>query len=74
MASIYIPYYDNGSFHIQEADAQTARKIGHGVNSFWLWRGMVYGPNAYTTELGAQNYIDKRYNEAKQYLYEEVTQ
>ena len=74
MASIYIPYYDNGSFHIQEADAQTARKIGHGVNSFWLWRGTIYGPYAYTTAAGAQLYIGRHDNEAKQYLYGEVTQ
>lgn len=70
MLTIYIPYYNNGSFHIQEADAKTARKIGHGVNACWLWRGMIYGPCAYTTAAGAQLYIDRHDNEAKKYLYE----
>ena len=69
---IYIPYYDR-TWKIQEADSETAREIGSFVKS-WLWRGMIYGPTAYTDEQGAQNYINKRYNEARKTEYRpEVT-
>lgn len=66
MATIYIPYYDNGSWHILAADIKRARK----VSRFWLHCGTIYGENAYTTEAGAQCYIGKRYSEANKFLYE----
>ena len=69
---IYIPYYDR-TWKIQEADSETARQIGS-FDKWWLWRGNIYGPNAYTDEQGAQNYIDRRYNEARKTEYRpEVT-
>ena len=68
MTYIYIPYFDNG-FHVLRADVARSRK----VSGYWMHCGMIYGPYAYTTEEAAQCYIDKRYNEAKEYLYEEVT-
>ena len=55
--NIYIPYYDKG-WHIQRAEANKARKLGN----YWIYCGDIYGPTAYTTENGAQAYIDKRYN------------
>ena len=61
---IYIPYYDRG-WHVQEADSGRARKIGR----FWEYGGWIYGDTAYTTEEGAQAYIDKRYNQAFQLAY-----
>ena len=54
---IYIPYYDRG-WHIQRATADKARKLGE----YWIYCGWIYGPNAYTTEDGAQACIDKRYS------------
>ena len=68
MASIYIPYYDKG-WHILKADASKARK----VSGYWLYCWVIYGDTAYTTEDGAQYYIDKRYNEAKKYLFVSAT-
>ena len=64
---IYIPYY-NRTWKIQEADSETARKIGS-FNKCWLWCGMIYGPTAYTDEQGAQNYVGRRYNEARKTEY-----
>ena len=64
---IYIPYYDRG-WHIQPAKADRVRKLGN----YWSYCGWIYGPNAYTTEDGAQAYIDKRYGEARIAEYKEV--
>ena len=57
--TIYIPYFDRG-WHIQQADANKARKIGN----YWNYCGWIYGQNAYTTEDGAQAYINKNYSTA----------
>ena len=57
---IYIPYYDRG-WHIQEADADRARRIGR----FWLYNSVIYGDTAYNTEAASQAYIDKQYNKAR---------
>jgi hypothetical protein len=65
---IYIPYYDRG-WHIQPAKADKARKLG----GYWSYCGWIYGPNAYTTEDGAQAYIDKQYGEARISEYKAVT-
>ena len=62
--NIYIPYYDRG-YHIQKADAEKARRIGR----YWLYNGVIYGDTAYTTETGAQAYINNRYNESRQTEY-----
>ena len=64
MTTIYIPYYDRG-WHIQTADASKARKIGN----YWNYCGWIYGPTAYNTETGAQQYINKQYAQAKQAEY-----
>ena len=55
--TIYMPYYDRG-YHVLEADTERARKIG----KYWHYCGCCYGSTAYTTEAGAQAYIDKRYS------------
>lgn len=62
---IYIPYYDRG-WHIQPADSEKARRIGR----YWTYSGWTYGPTVYTTEDGAQAYIDRRYHEAMQSEYQ----
>ena len=68
---IYIPYYDRCNWHIQEADAEQSRQIGR--DKSWLYRGMIFGSNAYTDEQGAQNYIDKKYNDARKTEYKEAS-
>ena len=61
---IYIPYYDK-NYHIQEADAEKARRIGR----YWTYNGWIYGDVAYTTQEGAEAYINKQYHAAKQAEY-----
>ena len=60
---VYIPYYSNG-YHIMEAD-ESARRVG----GYWLFRGTIYGPTAYTTEAGAAQYINKQYNDSRKTEY-----
>ena len=63
---IYIPYYDR-TWKIQEADAEQVRHIGR--DKSWLYRGMIFGPYAYTDEQGAENYINKKYSDARKTEY-----
>ena len=61
---IYIPYYDR-SWKIQEADTENARRIGKS----WLHFGTIFGENAYTDKQGAENYINKKYSDARKTEY-----
>lgn len=62
--TIYIPYYSN-KYGIVEADSDKARKIG----GYWHYNGWVYGPTAYTTKEGAEAYISKYYEKARETEY-----
>lgn len=52
----YIPYYDRGRYHIQEAEAEECRTLRNGD---LIYRGTIYGPNAFRTEEAARAYINR---------------
>jgi hypothetical protein len=65
---IFIPYYDRG-YHIQEANSETARRIG----KYWNYNGWIYGDTAYTTREAAEAWINRDYNIARKFEYMPMT-
>ena len=61
---VYLPYYENNNWHIQETD-ETVRRIG----GYWFWMFTIYGPCAFITEQAAIDYINRKYNQCKEQEY-----
>ena len=61
---VYIPYYDR-EWHIEEVDAEKARRIGGSL----LYNGWIYGPanELFTNREAAAAWIMKDYVQARKY-------
>lgn len=71
--TIYVPYFDRG-WNIKTISAHDTTFIqGHSFNSDILYSGMLYnGDNMFSSEIGARDWINKNYFEARKYQVNET--